>query len=62
MKRTSLSLPDDLSQALSREARRRSASVVALAERLQAPIVITLDHRHFQAARHRHRDAFELLP
>jgi uncharacterized protein len=38
------------------------ASVVALAERLQAPIVITLDRRHFQAIRPRHRDALELLP
>jgi hypothetical protein len=38
------------------------ASVVALAERLQAPIVITLDRRHFQAVRPRHREAFELLP
>ncbi len=38
------------------------ASVVALAERLRAPIVITLDRRHFQAIRPRHRDAFELLP
>lgn len=38
------------------------ASVVALAERLGAPIVITLDRRHFQAIRPRHREAFELLP
>jgi uncharacterized protein len=38
------------------------ASVVALAERLDAPIVITLDRRHFQAVRPRHREAFELLP
>jgi uncharacterized protein len=38
------------------------ASVVALAERLRAPIVITLDRRHFQAVRPRHREAFELLP
>lgn len=38
------------------------ASVVALAERLQAPIVITLDRRHFQTIRPRHREAFELLP
>ena len=38
------------------------ASVVALAERLQAPVVITLDRRHFQAVRPRHREAFELLP
>jgi predicted nucleic acid-binding protein len=38
------------------------ASVVALAERLGAPIVVTLDRRHFAAVRPRHRDAFELLP
>lgn len=38
------------------------ASVVALAERLDAPIVITLDHRHFGAVRPRHRSALELLP
>jgi predicted nucleic acid-binding protein len=38
------------------------ASVVALAERLGAPIIITLDRRHFSAVRPHHRDAFELLP
>jgi predicted nucleic acid-binding protein len=38
------------------------ASVIALAERLEAPIVVTLDRRHFAAVRPRHRDAFELLP
>lgn len=38
------------------------ASVVALAERLDASIVITLDHRHFAAVRPCHREAFELLP
>jgi uncharacterized protein len=38
------------------------ASVVALAERLEAPIVITLDRRHFAAVRPSHREAFELLP
>ena len=38
------------------------ASVVALAERLHAPAVITLDRRHFAAVRPRHREAFELLP
>jgi uncharacterized protein len=38
------------------------ASVVAIAERLDAPIVITLDRRHFAAVRPRHREAFELLP
>jgi predicted nucleic acid-binding protein len=38
------------------------ASVVALAERLGAPVIVTLDRRHFAAIRPRHRDAFELLP
>jgi predicted nucleic acid-binding protein len=38
------------------------ASVVALAERLDAPIVLTLDRRHFEAVKPRHRPAFELLP
>jgi predicted nucleic acid-binding protein len=38
------------------------ASVIALAERLQAPIVVTLDRRHFAAVRPQHREAFELLP
>ena len=38
------------------------ASVVALAERLQSEIVLTLDHRHFGAIRPRHRPAFRLLP
>jgi uncharacterized protein len=38
------------------------ASVIALAERLQASTVLTLDHRHFGAVRPRHRAAFELLP
>ena len=38
------------------------ASVVALAERLDATLVITLDHRHFAAVKPRHRTAFELLP
>jgi predicted nucleic acid-binding protein len=38
------------------------ASVVALAERLQAPTIVTLDHRHFAAVQPKHRDAFELLP
>jgi predicted nucleic acid-binding protein len=38
------------------------ASVVALAERLGAHIVITLDRRHFGAIKPRHIDAFELLP
>ena len=38
------------------------ASVIALAERLEAPIVLALDHRHFAAVRPRHRESFELLP
>jgi predicted nucleic acid-binding protein len=38
------------------------ASVVALAERLDAAIVLTLDTRHFAAVVPRHRPAFELLP
>ncbi len=38
------------------------ASAVALAERLNAPIVITLDRRHFAAIRPNHRATFELLP
>jgi predicted nucleic acid-binding protein len=38
------------------------ASVVALAERLDTPIVVTLDRRHFTAVAPRHRAAFELLP
>jgi predicted nucleic acid-binding protein len=38
------------------------ASVIALAERLGAPIVVTLDHRHFGAVRPHHCDTFELLP
>lgn len=38
------------------------ASAVALAERLAAPIIITLDRRHFSAVRPLHRDAFDLLP
>jgi uncharacterized protein len=38
------------------------ASIVALGERLGAPIVITLDRRHFAAIRPAHRAAFELLP
>lgn len=38
------------------------ASVVALAERLGAEVVLTLDRRHFGAIRPRHRRTFELLP
>jgi predicted nucleic acid-binding protein len=38
------------------------ASIVALGERLNASIVVTLDRRHFAAVKPRHRKAFELLP
>lgn len=38
------------------------ASVVALAERVDADVVLTLDHRHFGAVRPRHATAFTLLP
>jgi predicted nucleic acid-binding protein len=38
------------------------ASVVTLAERVQTPYVITLDHRHFHAVRPEHCAALELLP
>ena len=38
------------------------ASVVALAERLQTEVVVTLDRRHFGAVQPRHCSAFVLLP
>lgn len=38
------------------------AAVVALAERMGAREVATLDHRHFSVVRPRHCDAFVLLP
>ncbi len=38
------------------------ASVIALAERLDATTIVTLDHRHFGAVRPRHAAAFSLLP
>lgn len=38
------------------------ASVIALAERLGTPLVVTLDHRHFSAARPSHCDSLQLLP
>ena len=38
------------------------ASVIALAERLDAAVILTLDRRHFSAVKPRHRDAFELMP
>lgn len=37
-------------------------SVVALAERIDARVLVTLDRRHFAAVKPRHCDAFELLP
>lgn len=38
------------------------ASVVVLAERLDAEIVVTLDRRRFTVVRPRHRPQLELLP
>jgi predicted nucleic acid-binding protein len=38
------------------------ASVIALAERLDATIILTLDRRHFAAVAPHHREAFELMP
>ena len=38
------------------------ASVIAVAERLGATHVATIDHRHFRAVRPAHCAAFELLP
>jgi uncharacterized protein len=38
------------------------ASVVALAERLDASTIVTLDRRHFAAVAPSHRASFELLP
>lgn len=38
------------------------ASVVALAERLNTDLILTLDRRHFGAIRPRHVAAFTLLP
>jgi predicted nucleic acid-binding protein len=38
------------------------ASVVALAERLDTPLVITLDDRHFRAVVPKHRKSLRLLP
>ncbi|HEX3854646.1 MAG TPA: hypothetical protein VHW01_26965 [Polyangiaceae bacterium] len=37
------------------------ASVIALAERLEAPVAVTLDRRHFAAVVPRHRESFELV-
>lgn len=38
------------------------ASLVAIAERLGATRIATLDHRHFRVIRPQHCDAFELIP
>lgn len=38
------------------------ASVIALAERLNTPLIATLDHRHFRAIRPGHVPSFTLLP
>lgn len=38
------------------------ASVIAVAERLRATKIATLDRRHFTVIRPRHAAAFELLP
>ena len=38
------------------------ASVIAVAERLRAESIATLDLRHFSVVRPKHRPAFELLP
>lgn len=38
------------------------ASVVALAERMNTEVIITLDRRHFGAVRPRHCQAFQILP
>ena len=38
------------------------ATVVAIAERLRLPAIVTTDRRHFSQVRPAHRPAFELLP
>jgi predicted nucleic acid-binding protein len=38
------------------------AAVIAIAERLGAASIATIDHRHFRAVRPAHCEAFELLP
>jgi predicted nucleic acid-binding protein len=38
------------------------ASVVAIAERIGATTILSLDHRHFSVVRPRHTTAFALLP
>jgi len=38
------------------------ASVIALAERLNTDLIVTLDRRHFSAVRPRHRSNWRLIP
>lgn len=38
------------------------ASAIALAERIGATVIVTLDRRHFAVVKPQHRAAFELLP
>jgi uncharacterized protein len=38
------------------------ASVIALAERLQTDLIITIDRRHFGSVRPKHCERFRLLP
>ncbi len=38
------------------------ASVIALAERLNTDLIVTLDRRHFSVVRPRHAPAFRILP
>jgi len=38
------------------------ASVVAVAEQLEASVIFTIDRRHFSVVRPRHVDVFELVP
>ena len=38
------------------------ASIIALAERLEADTILTLDRRHFAAVRPRHVPSFVILP
>lgn len=38
------------------------ASVIAVAERLSATTIATLDRRHFTVVRPKHLDAFQLVP
>jgi len=38
------------------------ASLVALAERIGASVLVTLDRRHFAAVKPRHIESFQLLP